>query len=103
MTLKGDFAKSQEGLSGSSPLRSDGSEDSQREAGPHEKHPKALKTKLQCSSWGAISLSPLGSDGCCDGQPGGWTSWDAAKDAQERVGSNTRKLRDFVKRGLVKA
>jgi hypothetical protein len=43
-----------------------------REAGPYEKRPKALRTKLTQEE--LSGLSPLRSDGSCDGQAGGWTS-----------------------------
>jgi hypothetical protein len=54
------------------------------EAGPRERRPKALKTKL--AQGGPSSLSLLRSDGSHDGQAGGWASWEVAKDAQGRVG-----------------
>jgi hypothetical protein len=45
--LKGENCMKAKGrLSGLSPLRSDGSRNSQAEAGPHERWPKAFKTKL---------------------------------------------------------
>ncbi len=55
-----------------------------REAEPQERWPKALKTKL--AQGGQSDLSPLRSDGSSNGQAGGWTSWEAAKDAQGRIG-----------------
>ncbi len=54
------------------------------EAGPSERRPKALKTKLALG--GLSGSSPLRSDSSHDGQAGGWTSWEVAKDAQGRVG-----------------
>ncbi len=53
------------------------------EAGPHERQVQAPKTKL--AQRGPSSSSPLRSDGTCDGQAGGWTSWEVSKDAQGRV------------------
>ncbi len=70
-TLKGVFATSQEELSRLSPPAQMVLGTVRREAGPHERQPKALRTKL---AQGAPSgLSPLRSDGSCDGQAGGWT------------------------------
>jgi hypothetical protein len=43
-----------------------------QEAGPCERQPKALKTKL--SRAGPSGLSLLRSDGSRDGQAGGWTN-----------------------------
>ncbi len=67
-----------------SPLRSDGSWDSQTEAGPCEKRPKALKTKL--AQGGPSGSNPLGSDGFHDGKAVGWAALMIAKDTQMRVG-----------------
>jgi hypothetical protein len=69
-TLKGDFATSNKGdcpnhvHSHQMGLRA-----VRWEAGPHERQPKALKNKL--SQGGPSGLSPLRSDGSCDGQAGG--------------------------------
>ncbi len=52
-----------------------------QEAGPHERWPKALKTKLLKESLG---LSPLRSDGYCDDQTGGWTSSEVTIYSGER-------------------
>ncbi len=43
-----------------------------QEAGPQERRPKALKTKL--TQGGPSGLSPFRLDGSHDGQAGGWTS-----------------------------
>jgi hypothetical protein len=54
-----------------------------REAGSQERLPKALKTEP--NQGGSSGSSPHRLDGSCDGQVGGWTSWEAAIDAQGRV------------------
>jgi hypothetical protein len=53
------------------------------EAGPSERWPEVLKTKL--AQGGPSGSSPLRLDGSHDGQIGGWTSCEEAKDTQERV------------------
>jgi hypothetical protein len=53
------------------------------EAGPHDRQPKALKTKLAQGE--PSGLSPLRSDDSRDGQAGGCTSWEVARDSQGRV------------------
>ncbi len=55
-----------------------------QETGLHERWPKELITKL--TKEGPSGLSPLRSDGSCNGQTGGWTSSEAAQNAQGRVG-----------------
>ncbi len=82
-TLKGNFTTSQEGLPElkSTQIRwflgqSDERLDLERA--------KVLKTTL--SQGGPSDSSPLWLDGSHDGHAGGWTSWEVAKDAQERVG-----------------
>jgi hypothetical protein len=44
-----------------------------REAGPRERQPKTLKTKLHVAKGGPSGSSPVRSDGAHDGQAGGWT------------------------------
>jgi hypothetical protein len=51
------------------------------EAGPRERQPKALKTKL--AQEGPSDLSPLRLDGSQGGQMGGWTTLMVAKEAQK--------------------
>jgi hypothetical protein len=55
-----------------------------QEGGPQERQPKTFKTKV--TQGGTSGLSLLGSDGSLDGQKGGWTSLEAAKGTQGRVG-----------------
>jgi hypothetical protein len=57
------------------------------EAGPRERRPKALKTKL--AQKGPSDLSPLRSDGSQGGQAGGWTTLMVAKDAQKESWKTT--------------
>jgi hypothetical protein len=59
-------------LYGPSPLRSDGIETVRRDAGPHERRTRALRTKF--AQGGAIRLKSTRSDDSRDGQAGGWTS-----------------------------
>jgi hypothetical protein len=80
-----------------SPLRSDGSRTVGQEAGPCERHPKALKTKL--AQGGPSGLSSLRSDGPYDGQAVGWATLMAAKGDQ----NNSRKPRDLTETGLMTA
>jgi hypothetical protein len=54
------------------------------EAGPRERQPRALKTKLIQGE--PLVLSTLRSDGSHDGQAGGWTALKVAKGTQHRVG-----------------
>jgi hypothetical protein len=51
-----------------------------REAGLHERQPKACRAKL--STGGPPGSSPPRSDGSCGGQAGGWTAATVTKDAQ---------------------
>ncbi len=62
-----------------------------REAGSRERLPKAPNYKL--AQGGPSGLSPLRSDGSRDGQAGGWTSREVAKDAQGRVGKQLKKTK----------
>jgi hypothetical protein len=62
-----------------------------QEAGPQERWPKALKSKLAQEQ--PSVLSPHRSDGSCDSQTGGWTSWKVVKDTQGRVGKKENKSR----------
>jgi hypothetical protein len=55
-----------------------------QEAGPKERRPEELKTKL--AQGGPSGTSPPRSNGSCDGQAGGWTALTVVKDAQLRVG-----------------
>ncbi len=54
------------------------------ESGSPARRIKVLKAKLPQE--GPSGSSPLRSDGYCDDQAGGWTSRDAAKDTQGKVG-----------------
>ncbi len=54
------------------------------EAGPRERQPRALKTKLTQGE--PLVLSTLRSNGSHDGQAGGWTVLKVAKGTQGRVG-----------------
>jgi hypothetical protein len=58
-----------------------------REAGPHERFPKAFKTKL--SQGGPSSSSQLRSDGSCDGQASGCTKLMVAKGTQGKSWKTT--------------
>jgi hypothetical protein len=65
------------------------------EAGPCERQPKVLKTKLFEQGPSDLSpLSPLRSDGTRDGQAGGWTASMVAKGEWE---NNSKKPRDLAK------
>ncbi len=58
-----------------------------REAGPRERFPKALKTKL--SQRGPSGSSLLRSDGSCDSQASGWTKLMAPKGTQGKSWKTT--------------
>jgi hypothetical protein len=101
-TLMGKFAQSQGRLSESSPPRSDGSQDSQnRGAGPRERWPKVVKTKL--AQWG-IRLESTKIR---------WFSWwpggklgfvnDGQRRSQGELENNSRKPGDLNKNGIVTA
>ncbi len=57
------------------------------EAGPRERWPKALKTKL--AQGGPSGSSPLRSDGSRDSQAGGWTAFMVVKDTQQESWKTT--------------
>jgi hypothetical protein len=94
-TLKGDFATSQGGLSGSSPLRLDGSQDNRMEGWTLCKAAKGTQV-LASSRWPSGS-SPLRSYGSRYGQAGGWTSERWLKMLNGELENDSRKSRDLVK------
>jgi hypothetical protein len=63
--------------------------------------PKTLKTKLNFK--GTTTLSSLRSNELVTVRQGGWTPITMAKDAQGRVGNNSRKPRTFLKTSIVTA
>jgi hypothetical protein len=87
---QGHIAQSQGEPPGSSPLRSDGSQDDPAgEAGPSYRKPRVSKLAQRRLS----GSSPLRSEGLCDSQAGGWSVTAEAnsratftEDAQMRVG-----------------
>jgi hypothetical protein len=73
-----------------------------REAGPLERRPKVLKTELAQER--PSGSSPLRLDGSHDGQAGGWTLREVARDAQGRVGKQLEKAKGTSqKTGIVTA
>ncbi len=54
---------------------------------------KTLNGNFMARQGGLFWLCPLRSEGSCDGQAGGWTSWEVAKDAQGRYGKQLYKAK----------
>jgi hypothetical protein len=81
--LKGKIAQSQGGLSGSNPLSSDDSWDSQMGSWSMWAVAKKTTVKTKLAQGAPSGSNPLILDGSRDGQAGGWTALTVAKGIQK--------------------